>query len=226
LVALSEVDVILGAGEIVGLIGPNGAGKTTMLNVISGFQAPTRGSMWLDDIEITGLPPRRRAQRGISRTFQGERRFRDMTVLENVQVAGVAAGMSRRRARRAAEALLEEFGLARRAGVWADSLTHGEERRLGLARAVAIRPRFLLVDEPAAGLNEDESDELVEAFRRVRRERDVGILLVEHDMRVVMSLCDRIQVLDHGATIASGDPEAIRRDERVREAYLGRDEDA
>lgn len=219
--AVDGVDLELMRGEILGVIGPNGAGKTTLVNALSGFAPCTTGSVWLDRVEITKWPPRRRARARLMRTFQSVRLFRDLTVFENVQVGALATGIRGKQARALAWSLLDRFGLQDRATLVAGSLPHGEERRLGIIRALSSRPDFLLLDEPAAGLNEHESDELTKALEAIRVDFECGLLVIEHDMRVVMQLCDRIQVLDEGRTICVGTPATIREDPAVLAAYLG-----
>lgn len=218
--ALDGVDVTVKPGEILGLIGPNGAGKTTMINVASGFQTPTEGRISIDGEDVTGRSPRELFAAGLARTFQDVRLFWRLTVLENVEV-GLVSSMSRRSAQHKAEQLLEYLGLAGVAAKLASALTRGDQRRLGIVRALAAQPRFLLLDEPAAGLNEAEGDELLETLLGVRRNFECGLLLVEHDMPLVMRLCDRVQVLDYGRTLAIGSPAEIRQDAAVLTAYLG-----
>jgi branched-chain amino acid transport system ATP-binding protein len=224
--AVDDVDLILRRGEILGLIGPNGAGKTTLVNVLSGFQRPSSGRVTLPDGDVTGWPPQRIARAGVGRTFQNVRLFPALTVLENVEAGAVRGALSRHAARREALALLEFASLDHRAGVEARSLSHGEERMVGILRALATRPSFLLLDEPAAGLNESESGSLVEMLRSIRETFKLGMLVIEHDMTVIMRLCESIQVLDHGKTIALGTPSEIRRDPEVRRAYLGTADEA
>jgi ABC-type branched-subunit amino acid transport system ATPase component len=220
--ALIEVDLALFPAEIVGLIGPNGAGKTTLVNALSGFQHPSRGGIWLDGVEVTRWPSHRRARAGVGRTFQSVRVFRGLDVRENLLAAAYAGGLRPRAARRQADEILGLVGLAARADVLAGSLAYGQERWLGIARALCARPRFLLLDEPAAGLNEQESDELSAILRSIRDRDGCALLVIEHDMRVIMRLCDRLQVLDHGRTIAAGSPADVAKDRLVLEAYLGR----
>jgi branched-chain amino acid transport system ATP-binding protein len=222
LAALDDVDLTLDRGEILGLIGPNGAGKTTLVNVLSGFQRPSRGTVGLDRRFVTKLPPDRRAARGIARTFQSVRIFGGLSALENVESGAVGVGLGRRAARKLAWELLDFVDLAEVAHRRASELPHGHERRLGVLRALATRPSFLLLDEPAAGLDESESDELVIAIGRIRDHFECGVLVIEHDMRLIMGVCERIQVLDYGKVISVGTPEEVRRDESVITAYLGK----
>jgi branched-chain amino acid transport system ATP-binding protein len=219
--ALDNVSLSLHRGEILGLIGPNGAGKTTLVNVLSGFQRPSDGKVILADTNVTRWSPEQRARRGLARTFQSVRLFRGLRVLENVELGGVGVGVSRREARRAAWDLLARVQLTSRASQRADSLPHGEERRLGIIRALAMKPRFLLLDEPAAGLNEIECDELIEVLAGIPADYGCGVLVIEHDMRLIMNLCQRIQVLDYGKTISIGTPSDVRADPVVLTAYLG-----
>ena len=219
--ALDGVDLAVQQGEILGLIGPNGAGKTTLVNVLSGFEHPTTGAVVFNGRDITTWGPAAIARAGLARTFQGARLFAGLTVFENVEVAAVSGGASRRDARALAWELLADLQLEQRARLPAGALSHGEERRLGIGRALALRPYFLLLDEPAAGLDEEESDELVGALSRIRDESGLGLLVIEHDVRLIMRLSDRIQVLDDGRTIAIGAPSEIRSDPAVLSAYLG-----
>ncbi len=220
--AVDGVDLVLTEGEILGLIGPNGAGKTTLVNALSGFQRLTSGSVFLNGVDATGWNPHRLARWGLGRTFQNVRLFANLTVLENVELGGVGVGMGRRAARRWAWELLERMGLADKSDVLAAGLPHGLERRLGVVRALAAKPTFLLLDEPAAGLNEQESDELVSALGLIRDDFGCGLVAIEHDMRVIMRLCERIQVLDYGKTITIGTPAEVRSNPRVLTAYLGK----
>jgi branched-chain amino acid transport system ATP-binding protein len=221
LVALDGVTLTLERGEILGLIGPNGAGKTTLVNVVSGFQRPAAGDIRVDDRSCAGLPRHAFAGAGIVRTFQAVRLFKGLSVSENVEVGYVAHGLSRAEARRRARRILAELELADHAEHPAAALSYGEERRVGLARALALDPRFLLLDEPAAGLAPAEAEELRHVIADLRRRYECGILVIEHNMALVMNLCDRIHVLDGGRTIAVGAPADIRADANVRRAYLG-----
>ena len=219
--AVDQVDLEIRVGDVHGLIGPNGAGKTTLVNAISGFQAPTAGRVELAGVDVTDYPPHRRAAAGLARTFQGGRSFPDLTVFENVEVGAVGLGVRRADARERAREALAELGLGHRADAFAQSLSSGEERRLQVARAIAMRPRFLFLDEPAAGLNEVESDELAATIANLPTRLDCGVLVIEHDMRVIMGICNRILVLDHGVPISLGAPEQVRSDPAVISAYLG-----
>lgn len=219
--ALDDVSLELHRHEVVGLIGPNGAGKSTLVNVLTGFDAPTAGHVELGDQDVTGWSPHRRGRAGIARTFQHSRSFRGLTVRENVEIAALGVGAGAREARSRANELLDLLGLAASAEVPAGTLAHGDERRLGVARALATEPRFVLMDEPAAGLPEAEVPDFAAVVRSVRDEHDAGVLLIDHNMALVMDVCDRIQVLDHGATLAEGTPVEIRANLDVAAAYLG-----
>lgn len=219
--ALADIDIQLSSEEILGLIGPNGAGKTTLLNVLSGFLKPTSGSVFLDGERITNLDPVKLARAGVVRTFQNVRAFDRLSTLENVALGAIGAGSSQSDAQALAWDLLKQVGMAKEAAKPASSLAHGEERLLGIIRALATRPRFLLLDEPAAGLNEAESAVLTEFLIGLPEQFSLSLLVVEHDMNVIMDLSDRILVIDHGRAIAFGSPSEIQADVIVREAYLG-----
>lgn len=219
--AVDGVDFDLDCGEIVGVIGPNGAGKTTLVNVLTGYQPPTTGSVFLGERPITSLPPDRRARLGVVRTFQSARLFETLTLRENLEAASVGSGQSLREARASVEAILDQLPLAHYANTQAGALPHGIERLTSVARALAARPRFLLLDEPAAGLNEQESDGLLDDLRRVQRSFELGLLVIDHDMRLVMRLCERLHVLVHGATLALGTVSEIQSNPAVLTAYLG-----
>jgi branched-chain amino acid transport system ATP-binding protein len=219
--ALREVTLDLRRGDIVGLIGPNGAGKSTLVNVLTGFDRPTTGRVELEGRDITGWTPSRRGRAGLTRTFQHSHAFRSLSVRENVEVAALGVGAGRREARARAARLLELLGLTKNAGAPADALAQGDERRLGVARALATNPRFVLLDEPAAGLPEAEVSDFAGAVRSVRDEQDIGVLLIDHNMALIMEICDRIQVLDQGRTLAEGTPAEIRGNLDVAAAYLG-----
>jgi branched-chain amino acid transport system ATP-binding protein len=236
LVALSNYTLTLRQGEILGVIGPNGAGKTTLFNVITGFVPPSEGEITLHGESIVGKPPDAIVRAGIARTFQNIRLFSGMTVLENVltaqqvrRPAGFAQTMlslpvftsNERRMREAALSHLRELGLDRFADHPATSLPYGLQRKLEIARAIATEPTILLLDEPAAGMNAHETAELTGFIREIRRRFELTIIVVEHDMSLIMRLCDRIQVLNYGRIIAEGTPSASRSDPAVIEAYLG-----
>jgi branched-chain amino acid transport system ATP-binding protein len=221
LVATDDVSIVISVGEILGLIGPNGAGKTTLINVLSGFQRPVAGSVRLAGRDLTGRPPSAFAKAGVVRSFQAVRLFKGLTVAENIEVALVGRGLGRAEARRQAASTLSDFDLAHRANQPAAALSYGEERRAGLARALALEPRFLLLDEPAAGLAVAEAEDLKRVIISIRDRHGCGVLVIEHNMAVIMSLCDRVHVLNSGKTIANGRPETIKADPAVRAAYLG-----
>jgi branched-chain amino acid transport system ATP-binding protein len=219
--ALRDVTLELHRHEVVGLIGPNGAGKSTLVNVLTGFDRPTAGSVELEGRQITGWSAHRRARAGLTRTFQHSRSFRSLSVRENVELAALGVGAGPREARRRGAELLELLGLRDLSQTQANSLAHGDERRLGVARALATEPRFLLMDEPAAGLPESEVPDFASVVRAVRDDHEAGVLLIDHNMALVMAVSDRIQVLDQGRTIAEGTPAEIRANLDVASAYLG-----
>lgn len=240
LTALSDVSLHVEQGEIVGVIGPNGAGKTTLFNIITGLYSPTEGHIFLDNREITNLSPHKIAAMGFGRTFQNIRLFGKMSVLDNVLVAMhtktksslVDAILHTPRAKREERQCLERAEeLLRLVNLWeeryeyASSLPYGKQRRLEIARAMALDLALLLLDEPAAGMNEQETGELLEIVRKLR-EMGKTILLIEHDMKFVMNICERIYVLDYGSVIADGPPEEVSSNQRVIDAYLGLAEDA
>ena len=211
----------LARGEVVGLIGPNGAGKSTLVNVLSGFDRPTAGSVELDGHDVTGWSANRRGRHGLARTFQHSHSFRALSVRENVEVAALGAGAPARRAAQRAEQLLELLALASYADSPAAALAHGDERRLGVARALASEPRYVLMDEPAAGLPEAEVPDFAAVVRSVRDDHGAGVLLIDHNMALIMDVCDRIHVLDQGTSLAHGTPAEIRANLDVAAAYLG-----
>lgn len=219
--ALSAVDLTVDPGRIVGLIGPNGAGKTTLVNVLTGFQPATEGVVRLDGQPLTGLKPHQVRQRGIARTFQGGRLFRDLSVIDNLEVTGVGLGQSRAAAIAEAEAMLDWVGIAPLAGRIAGTLPYTDERRVAIGRALMGRPKFLLLDEPAAGMSAQEAADLSALIRRIAGEMGCGVLLIEHNVGLVLGLCDHIVVLDSGAVIETGAPAGIRDSEKVRHAYMG-----
>lgn len=219
--ALSEVDLKVTSGQIVGLIGPNGAGKTTLVNVLTGFQAPTEGSVRLDGQSLSGLKPHEVRRRGVARTFQGGRLFRDLAVIDNLEVTGVGLGLSRAAAIAEARAMLDWVGIANLADRVAGALPYTDERRVAIGRALMCKPAFLLLDEPAAGMSAVEAQDLSALIRRIADEMGCGVLLIEHNVGLVLDLCHHVIVLDSGVVIETGDPTAIRASDTVRHAYMG-----
>ena len=219
--ALRDVTLELHRREVVGLIGPNGAGKSTLVNLLSGFDRPSAGTVELEGRDVTRWPAHRRGRHGLARTFQHSRAFGTLSVRENVEVAALGVGVAPRAAAERADELLDLLGLAPYADAPAGSLAQGDERRLGVARALATEPRFVLMDEPAAGLPESEVPAFAAVVRSVRDEHGAGVLLIDHNMALIMDVCDRIHVLDQGATLAEGAPDEIRSNLDVAAAYLG-----
>jgi branched-chain amino acid transport system ATP-binding protein len=219
--ALEEVYLELCGTEILGLIGPNGAGKTTLVNVLSGFQRPSQGSTCLEGKEITAQSPRQFARFGIGRTFQTGRLFKQLSVLENIAASAIGMGLGLKAARKGAGILLERLNLMDFASIKAETLPFGLQRRVGIARALALKPRYLLLDEPAAGLNEEECDDLMKAISSLPGDFGCAILLIDHNMQVVMETCERIHVIDGGRSLAIGTPEEIKANESVIAAYFG-----
>jgi branched-chain amino acid transport system ATP-binding protein len=219
--ALRGVSLALRRNEVVGLIGPNGAGKSTLVNVISGFDLPDAGRVELEGDDITAWSPHRRGRHGLARTFQSSHAFRSMSVRENVEVAALGSGASSRDARRRADEILDLLALEPYEASAAGALAHGDERKLGVARALATDPRFVLMDEPAAGLPEAEVPAFAGVVRSVRDDHRAGVLLIDHNMALIMDVCDRIHVLDQGRTLAEGTPREIRANLDVASAYLG-----
>ncbi|RJG46584.1 ABC transporter ATP-binding protein [Mesorhizobium sp. DCY119] len=219
--ALDNVSLTLSPAEIVGLIGPNGSGKTTLINAITGQVPLAAGRVTIGDDQISGLSPRKIALKGINRSFQIVRLFNNMTVVENVESSALAHGVSLRKAREKANTLLAEFSLSEKAEDLAGNLSYGDKRRVEIARALAADPAFLLLDEPAAGMNEAESETLLHILSELPRTRGLGLLIIDHDMGLIMRLCNRLHVLASGRTIAEGKADEVRKNPAVIEAYLG-----
>jgi branched-chain amino acid transport system ATP-binding protein len=224
--ALSNVTLDVPREKVTGLIGPNGAGKTTLVNVLTGFQEPTGGQVSLDGESIAGVPPHRVRQRGIARTFQSGRLFADLSVLDNLEVTGVGLGLSRREAAKKADRMLDWIGIPHLAERMAGGLPYTDERRVAIGRALMLEPRYVLLDEPAAGMSEEEAAELAKLIRRIVAEMKCGVLLIEHNIGLVLNICDHIHVLDSGEIIEVGPPAVIKASEKVRHAYMGTQADA
>jgi branched-chain amino acid transport system ATP-binding protein len=219
--ALREVDLEVGRREVVGLIGPNGAGKTTLVNCITGFDVPDSGSVVVDGSDVTNWKAIRRARAGIARSFQQGHLFGGLSVRENVEVAALGVGGSAREARRRAKEILDLLQLTPQAEQPAGRLAHGLAMKLGVARALATDPRYMLLDEPAAGLSDTELPGFVSVLRSLADSHDRGVLIIDHNMALIMEVCDRLCVLDGGRVIAQGTPDEIRRSTDVTAAYLG-----
>ena len=219
--ALTGVTLAVQPGQVLGLIGPNGAGKSTLVNIISGYDIPDEGSVELDGRDVTRLAPQKRARAGLARTFQHGHLFSGLSVRENLVVTAMATGRSRREAQRVAAELVDELHLGQRADQPSGALPHGVERRVGVARALATDPQYVLLDEPAAGLNEGEIGDFAANIRHLR-ERGLGVLLIDHNVKLILEVCDRIHVLVEGRTLLEGTPAEVRGSEELVEAYLGR----
>jgi branched-chain amino acid transport system ATP-binding protein len=225
--ALRDVTFACGDDEILGLIGPNGAGKSTLVNAVSGLLKPDSGTIRLDDVELAGRGAEFAARLGVARTFQNLRVFPSLTARQNVEVAFITCRRHRPEIARMidVDVLLEQYGLSGHAERTAGSLPYGEQRRLEIVRALALGPRLLLLDEPAAGMNDHETAELAESVRRIRERSCSALLVIDHDLHFIMNVCHRICVLDMGEVVAIGTPQAIRNDPKVIEIYLGNETD-
>jgi len=224
--ALSNVTLSVPRGEVIGLIGPNGAGKTTFVNVLTGFQRPDKGQVLLDDEDVGHLPAHLVRRKGIARTFQSGRLFSDLTVIDNLEVTGIGLGLTRQVAAAKAEAMLDWIGIGALAERTAGALPYTDERRVAIGRALMMEPKYLLLDEPAAGMSAEEAADLVKLINRIKDEIGCGVLLIEHNVGLVLSICSFIHVLDSGELIESGTPKAISTSEKVRHAYMGTQADA
>jgi branched-chain amino acid transport system ATP-binding protein len=218
---LDNVSLTINPGEIVGLLGPNGAGKSTFINVIAGYERQDGGTITIDGNPLDGLTPSKRAQLGIARTFQSGRLFGNLTVAENVALGAIGLGVSAKIAQERAENILEILGIEKLSSYSAGSISHGNARLVGLARAVTAHPQYLIMDEPAAGLNEEEAPRLLHALELIRSNIGCGMLLVEHNVKLVTEACSRVIVLATGILIFNGDPRDALNNEEVKTAYLG-----
>lgn len=238
--AVDSLDFHINRGELIGLIGPNGAGKTTVFNMLTGVYQPTSGSVIFNGEDIQGLKPYQVSRKGMTRTFQNIRLFKDLSVIENVLVGGSqhltygilaplaqSANFNKQESslREEAMALLKIFGLDRKADWDSTSLPYGEQRKLEIVRALATRPKMICLDEPAAGMNHSETEDLMNTISKIRKDFNLTVLLIEHDMKLVMGICERILVLDHGVKIEEGNPSKVQNSQRVIEAYLGVDKE-
>jgi branched-chain amino acid transport system ATP-binding protein len=223
--ALSDVSLAVPRGRITGLIGPNGAGKTTLINVLTGFQQVSVGIVELEGMSIAGIAAHKLRRQGVARTFQSGRLFRELPVMDNLEVTGVGLGQSRRDAIAEAERVMAWLGITHLANTIAGALPYTDERRVAIGRAIMCNPRYLLLDEPAAGMSEHESHDLAAIIKRIAGELGVGVLLIEHNIGLVLELCERIFVLDSGVIIEVGTPGQIRDSDAVRHAYMGTQHD-
>jgi branched-chain amino acid transport system ATP-binding protein len=219
--ALANVVLDISPQRVTGLIGPNGAGKTTLVNVLTGFQAPDKGEVLLDGEKIGGRTTYGIRRLGVARTFQSGRLFGELPVIDNLEVTGIGLGLTRRDAQAKAAAMLDWIGITPLADRIAGGLPYTDERRVAIGRALMMEPRYLLLDEPAAGMSAEEADDLIRLIRRIVAEMKCGVLLIEHNIGLVLNICDHIHVLDSGEIIEDGSPAQIKASEKVRHAYMG-----
>ncbi len=219
--AVDDVSFSIETGEILGLIGPNGSGKTTTINIMTGMLDKDSGDVLIDGQNIADLPAYRASAYGLVRTYQTIRLFKNLSCLENAMIGAIGVGMKRREAAALASEILDEIGLGDSKDLPMERLSFRDQRLLEIARALAAKPKFLLLDEPAAGLNEEETSSLLSLLETLLETKNVGILIVDHDMRLIMNLCHRLHVLNYGRTIATGDPKTVQANPEVVKAYLG-----
>ena len=219
--AVSDVSLEIEKGDVLGLIGPNGAGKSTLINLISGLLAPDNGAIYLSGKNITSRKSYERARLGLARTFQNLRIYPNLTVGQNIEVAGISSQYSERKETKNLDEIIHVFDLSDKADLASDELSYGHLRRLEIVRALALNPLVLLLDEPAAGMNENETQELSNSLRWVQENNSCAIIVIDHDLKFIMGVCDKITVMNMGEVIASGKPNEISNDARVKEAYIG-----
>ena len=219
--AVNDVSMRIETGEILGLIGPNGSGKSTFINLITAMLKKDSGSVMLDGVDLSSMPAHKVPKNGLARTYQTVRLFKNLTCRENLIIGAIGVGISQKEANKIADELLEEMGLAEKADSFVENLTFSEQRFLEISRALACKPKFVLLDEPAAGLNEEETQHMLDLLKELPAKKHIGILIVDHDMHLIMTLCDKLHVLNYGQTIAEGKPEVVRANPEVVKAYLG-----
>ena len=219
--AVSDVSLEIEKGDVLGLIGPNGAGKSTLINLISGLLSPDNGVIYLSGKDITSRKSYERARLGLARTFQNLRIYPNLTVGQNIEVAGISSQYSERKETKNLDEIIHVFDLSDKADLASDELSYGHLRRLEIVRALALNPLVLLLDEPAAGMNENETQELSNSLRWVQENNSCAIIVIDHDLKFIMGVCDKITVMNMGEVIASGKPNEISNDARVKEAYIG-----
>ncbi len=219
--AVSNVSLEIKKGDVLGLIGPNGAGKSTLINLISGLLSPDQGTIYLSGENITRKKSYQRARLGLARTFQNLRIYPNLSVGQNIEVAAISSEYSKRKKTKNLSEIIEVFDLSKKTGLASDELSYGHLRRLEIVRALALNPLVLLLDEPAAGMNENETKELSKSLRWVQENNSCAIIVIDHDLKFIMGVCDKITVMNMGEVIASGKPSEISNDAKVKEAYIG-----